>query len=147
MPRSRARTSVRSPAAHASALTGSNAPILSGPSRCCAASASSTRLPIASAICCRYGRETERRDAVELISSAMLIGGHNMAPDRLVIDLDQRARIGGRKLPPDDRSARSKDAMTAALVAAFGHEYRSVGGGIVGQSGVTSAGFGLSPEA
>src|SRR5438445_12942855 len=78
-------------------------------------SASSTRLPIASAICCRYGRETERRDAVELMSSAMLIGGHKMAPDRLVIDLDQRARIGGRKLPSDDRSARSKDAMTAAL--------------------------------
>src|SRR5208283_2428923 len=49
-----------------------------------------------------------------------------MASDRVVINLDQRARKGGDGLLPGDGSAPSEDAMASAFVARFGHEYRYV---------------------
>ncbi len=49
-----------------------------------------------------------------------------MALDRVVINLDQRARKGPDGLQPGDGSAPSEDAMASAFVARFGHEYRYV---------------------
>src|SRR5665213_539593 len=49
-----------------------------------------------------------------------------MVSDRVVINLDQRARKSGDGTPPGDGSAPSEDAIASAFVARFGHEYRYV---------------------
>jgi hypothetical protein len=49
-----------------------------------------------------------------------------MASDRVVMNLDQRARKGGDGLLPGDGSAPSEDAMASAFVQRYGAEYRYV---------------------